>query len=77
MDQSKTKFIVDNYITIKSGNLTKVAYLLFSAGVLFVCEPWPDGHYRIYVRKDVKHLLEVIEADVNEKTDNARVPKPH
>jgi len=61
MKTSKSKFIVDNYIVVPDSRLDLVASILNNDGVLYVREPWPDGYSRIYVRKDVKHVLAAAE----------------
>ena len=64
MKQSKSKFIVDNFVEVTGiKHLSLLTAGLNCAGILYVVEPWGGGHtvedglYRVYVRKDVAHVL--------------------
>ena len=62
MKQNKAKFIFDLYIVAKDmPTLNNVTSYLNSARVAYCVEPWPEYHYRIYVRKDSKRALGVID----------------
>ena len=84
MKDNKNTFIVDNFIEVIGGKLDKATSLLNAAGVLYIVEPWgsddqsgPEKH-RVYVRKDVSHVLEIIEKGVKKddpSTDGIGVPK--
>jgi len=58
MDQSKTTFVVDNFITLENRaelkKATKWANLL---SILYVVEPWPEDTWRMYVRKESGTIL--------------------
>jgi len=65
MKQNKTQFIADNYIDIKGRiNLTNAMDILCDRG-MFVVEPWGDDNWRVYVRKDIKQVLEDVEKIIN------------
>ena len=66
MKQNKGTYVVDNFIDIKgTRKLYQATSALNAAGVLFIVEPWSAVEWRIYVRKDVAHVLEKIEEDLN------------
>ena len=66
MKQNKNTFIVDNFIDIKGlRQLYQTTSALNTAGILFIVEPWSAVEWRIYVRKDVAHVLARIEEDLN------------
>lgn len=62
MKQNKAQFIVDYYVTINNKvALQDIMIGLKHAGCLFVVEPWPEDHWRVYVRKDMAFMLEKLE----------------
>ena len=65
MSQSKTTFIVDNFLDLKNrSELKKAVKWLSLLGVLFVVEPWPEHTWRVYVRKEAAHLLTDLEGAI-------------
>ena len=68
MEQSKSTFIVDNYLDIKSHEdlLTATKMLATAEGVMFVVEPWPGNNWRIYVKKGSEPALIALEVELNE-----------
>jgi len=66
MKQNKNTFIFDNFAeTQGAGPLDKLTALLNAAGVTYCVEPWGDGLNRVYVRKDVAHILSTLEEEAN------------
>jgi hypothetical protein len=66
MKQNKGTYVVDNFIDIKgTQKLYQANSALCAAGILFIVEPWSAVEWRIYVRKDVAHVLEKIEEALN------------
>ena len=62
--QNKSQFVVDNYVEVNGiKELSLLTAGLNCAGILYVVEPWGggatalDGLFRVYVRKDVAHIL--------------------
>ena len=69
MKHDKTKFIVDNYVEIKSHKdlLSATIMLTAEAGTLFIVEPWPGNNWRIYVKKGSEAALKALEVALKEK----------
>jgi hypothetical protein len=66
MKQNKSTYIFDNFIEVQGPKkLFETVGLCSAAGFTFCVEPWGSGLTRIYVRKDVAHVLEKIEEDLN------------
>ena len=63
MKQSKSTFIVDHYLDIRSHEdlLSATKMLADEAGVMFIVEPWPGNHWRIYVKKGSDPALIAVE----------------
>ena len=56
--QNKTNFIMDNYIELNNPFAVRdIVKQLIDSSIAFAVEPWPDDHWRIYVKKDAKGLL--------------------
>ena len=65
MKQSKNTFIFDNFIEVQGPkDLIEATGLCAAVGFTFCIEPWGNGLSRVYVRKDVAHVLEKIEGDL-------------
>ena len=64
MDQSKSTFIVDNFIEVGRKDLYKVTKWLCVGSVSFVVEPWPYDRWRVYVRKDAAEILSTMEEEL-------------
>lgn len=65
MQQNKSQFIVDNFVTIDSrSTLSLVMKFLVHTGTMFVVEPWPGESWRVYVRKDAAEVLKIVEDDL-------------
>jgi hypothetical protein len=59
MKQNKAQFILDYYVEV--GGIKELSLLtagLNCSSVMYAVEPWPSDIYRVYVKKDVKHILE-------------------
>lgn len=65
MNQNKAQFIFDYYVEIREySKLRSATHVLQTEGILHVVEPWPGNMYRLYVRKDQKAALEILEDTV-------------
>lgn len=69
MKQSKSTFIVGNYVDIKSHEdlMAATIRLASEAGVLFIVEPWPGNNWRIYVKKGSEPALLALEEGLKKK----------
>lgn len=77
MIQNKDKFIVDYYAEVKGAEAERLTNLLLAGGILFIAEPWPEGHYRVYVKKDAAGILKILEKGVKldeSQNDGSGVP---
>lgn len=64
MKQNKAQFIFDYYADVIGSQLDKLTQLLNAGGIAYAAEPWPDGHYRVYVKKDASGMLKILEEGV-------------
>ena len=56
----ETQYIqVDNDDTMRN-----ICRRLIFAGVFFMCEPWPEEQWRVYVKKEGKKRLELIDEEI-------------
>ncbi len=69
MKQNKTQFVFDNFINVASReDLHKITKWLNVGGdIAYAVEPWPEDHWRIYVRKDAAETLSIIEGELKKK----------
>jgi len=69
MEQSKSTFIVDSYVEIKSHKDLMAATILLAseAGVMFIVEPWGGNNWRIYVKKGSEPSLKAVEEMLKKK----------
>ncbi len=65
MKQNKAQFIFDNFIEVDTrSNLYKVTKWLNVGSIAFSIEPWPEDHWRIYVKKDAAETLSIMEEEL-------------
>lgn len=69
MKQNKVQFVFDNFINVDSReDLHKVTkWLNVGSDIAYAVEPWPEDHWRIYVRKDAAETLSIVEEELKKK----------
>jgi hypothetical protein len=74
MKQNKSQFIFDFYAEVIGGQLDRLVKLLNAGGIAYAAEPWPEGHYRVYVKKDAAGMLRILEESIkrNDAADDGK-----